>query len=207
MIVTDTTAVSTSRKNGAVIILQCQQKLLNLPVTQYVGCKHILDLILKRVMDETLGGAARSPDIANNFVDDIVREYDFLKTKFVQRPTRLNLPTITWRGDMLFVLELGYTFSYFFDNGEFPYIKFRGLPNLSNPRWNSSGTYAILAFILFKREIHCSRFVYLFVEFSKTFGFQITIFKKIPILSWQKVFKNMKMLKSVLVPTGVKYPR
>ena len=49
-------------------------------------------------MDETLGGATCSPDIAYNFVYDIVRKYDFLKTKFV--------PTITWRDDMLFLLEL-----------------------------------------------------------------------------------------------------
>jgi hypothetical protein len=149
MIVTDTTAVNTGRKNGVVVILQRQQKLLNLPVAQYVGCQHhVLDRILKHVMDETLGGDTSSPDIAYDFVDDIVREYDSLKTKFVQSPTRLNLPTITWRDDMLFLLELGYTFRYFLDNGEFPYIKFRGLPNLSNARWNSRGIYAILAFIL-----------------------------------------------------------
>ena len=146
MVVTDTTAVNTRRKNGVVIIPQRQQKLLNLPVAQYVGCQyHILDLILKRVMD---GGATRSPDIANNIVDDDVREYDSLKTKFVQRPTRLNLPTITWRDGMLFLLELGYTFCYFLNNREFLYIKFRGLPNLSYARWSSSGIYAILAFIL-----------------------------------------------------------
>ena len=117
MIVTDTTAVNTGRKNGVVVILQLQQKLLNLPVAQYVGCQHhVLDLILKHVMDETLGGATRFPDIAYNFVNDTVRECDSLKKKFVQRPTRLNLPTITWRGNMLFLLKLGYTFRYFLDN-------------------------------------------------------------------------------------------
>ena len=137
MIVTDTTAVNTGRKNGVVAILQRQQKLLNLPVVQYVGCQHhVLDRILKRVMDETLEGATRSPDIVYNL--DIVREYDSLKVKFVQRPTRLNLPTITWRDDMLFLL--GYTFRYFFDNGKFPYIIFCGMPNLSNPWWNSHRT-------------------------------------------------------------------
>ena len=96
MIVTDTTAVNTGRKNGVVVILQRQQKLLNLPVVQYVGCQHhCLDCILKHVMDETLGGATRSPDSAHNFVDDIVKESDSLKTKFVQRTTRLNRPTVT----------------------------------------------------------------------------------------------------------------
>ena len=55
MIVTRTTAVNTGRKNGVVIILQRQQKLLNLPEAQYVGWQHhALDRILKRVMDETL---------------------------------------------------------------------------------------------------------------------------------------------------------
>ena len=149
MIVTDTTAVNTGRKNGVVVILQRQQKLLNLPVAQNIGCQHhVLDCILKHVMDETLEGATRSPDIAYNFVNDIVRKYDSLKTKFVQGPTRLNLSTFTWRDDMLFLLELGFAFHYFLDNGEFLYIKFCRLPNLSNARWNSHGIYAILGFIL-----------------------------------------------------------
>ena len=99
-------------------------------------------------MDETLGGATRSTDIAYNFVYDIVSEYDSLKTKFVQRLTRFNLPTIIWRDDLLFLLKLECTFHYFLENGEFPYIKCCGLPNLSNAGWNSRGTYAILAFIL-----------------------------------------------------------
>ena len=64
-----------------------------------------------------------------------------------------------------------------------------------------------LLFYCLKREITCSRFVYLFVDFGWTFGFQITIFKKVPKLSCQKVFKIMKMLKSVLIPTKVKNPR
>ena len=149
MIVTDTTAVNTGKKNGVVVILQRQQKLLNLPVAQYVGCQHhVLDRILKHVMYETLEGATRSPDIAYNFVDDNVTKYDSLKTKFVQGPTRLNLSTITWGDDMLFLLELGFAFRYFLDNGEILYIKFCGLPNLSNAQWNSCGIYAILAFIL-----------------------------------------------------------
>ena len=48
MIVTGTTAVNIGRKNGIMVILQLQQKLLNLPVAQYVGCQyHVLDCILK----------------------------------------------------------------------------------------------------------------------------------------------------------------
>ena len=44
MIVTDTMAVNTGRKNGVVVILQREQKLLNLPVAQNVGCQHhVLD--------------------------------------------------------------------------------------------------------------------------------------------------------------------
>ena len=105
--------MNTGRKIGVMVILQRVQKLLNLPVAQYVGCQHhVLDRILKHVMDETLAGATRSPDIAYNFID-IVREYDSLKTKFVQRPTRFNLPTITWGDELLFLLKLEYTFSLF----------------------------------------------------------------------------------------------
>ena len=94
MIVMDTT-VNTGRKNGVAVILEHQQKLLNSTAAQYVGCQHhVLDRILKHIMDETLGGATCSADIAYNFVDDIVREYDSLKIKFVLRPTSFNLPMI-----------------------------------------------------------------------------------------------------------------
>ena len=114
-------------------------------------CHKSLLLNIKRKL-RLSGGATHSPDITYNFVNDIVREYDSLKTKFVQRPTRLSLLTVTWRDDMLFLLELGYTFCYFLNNGDFPYIKFRALPNLSNAQWNSSGIYAILAFILLHQK-------------------------------------------------------
>ena len=82
MVVMDTTAVNSGRKNGVVFILPREQKLLNLPVAQYVFCQHhVLDRILKHVMGETLGCATRSPDIAYSFViDESVRDYDSLKT-------------------------------------------------------------------------------------------------------------------------------
>ena len=113
-----------------------------------------------------LGGATRSPDIAYNFFDDIVREYDSLKAKLVKRPTRLNLPTILLLHEemtMFFLLELGYSFRYFPDNGEFPYIKFRGVQNLSNAWWNLSEIYAILTFILLPQTRNRLQQVCLFI--------------------------------------------
>jgi hypothetical protein len=152
MIICDTTAVNTGKKNGIVKILQRHFVSLNLPAPQYVGCQHhILDRILKHVMDELFGSDTRSANLHYDFVNEIVENYDRLKNTFIQRENgneKLNVASIGWRDDMQFLLELGYAFRHYRDNRVFPLIEFKTLPHLSNARWNSRGIFGLLAFFL-----------------------------------------------------------
>lgn len=149
MIVCDTTAVNTGRTSGVVARIQnfYKNKLMNPP--QYIGCQHhILDLILRHILDEKFGGSTSSPNIEYKFVTDLVTNYETLKNNFKQTTKKIEMPKITWRSDMQFLKELTIYFNFFTKNKSFPFIKFRSLPALCNSRWNSRAILAILAYIL-----------------------------------------------------------
>lgn len=149
MIVSDTTSVNTGKKHGVVILLQNYFKSIDLPLPQYVGCQHhVLDLLLRHVMDKLLEGKSTSPNISYNFVSELINTYDQLKENYKQNETRIKVINIKWRDDMQYLHELGEAFRYYVKKDEFPYINFKALPPLSNARWNSRAILAILAFIL-----------------------------------------------------------
>ena len=154
LIICDTTAVNTGKRNGIISCLQRRFMSMNLPIPQYIGCQHhILDRILKHVMDALLGGETRAPHLNYYFVDEIVLNYATLKDQFLQcNNSQLKLSAIGWRDDMQFLFELCQSFRYYLENGEFPFIHFKSLPNRSNARWNSRAIFAILAFILISSE-------------------------------------------------------
>jgi len=148
MIISDTTNVNTGAKNGVVVKLQQRfyEKCANKP--QFVSCQHhVLDRILRLVMDDELGGATRSPNIEYPFVSDLLKNYEELKSQFkngIQKiPDRSG-----WRDDMKFLFHLTRVFKYFNETGHFPFINFQKIPNICNARWNSRAILAILAFIL-----------------------------------------------------------
>jgi len=70
---------------------------------------------------------------------------------------------INWRDDMKFLFELGNNYRFYKENGNFPQIKFRNLPNLSNARWNSRAILALLAFILLPHQRECLKSICDFV--------------------------------------------
>lgn len=149
MIVCDTTSVNTGNKNGVVRLLKNYFESIFLPPPQYVGCQHhILDLVLRYVMDEILGGKTSSPNIHYDFVVELQNNYIHLKNTFNQNDVVIKCMDIKWRGDMQFLFELGKAFRYYNENGSFPFINFKSLPPMSNARWNSRAIFAILAFIL-----------------------------------------------------------
>ena len=83
MIVADTTNVNTGRRNGIVIQLQrlFAQKKLEEP--QFIGCQHhVLDRLLRLVMDDELGGNNTSPNIEYPFIPELVKNYEQLKINF-----------------------------------------------------------------------------------------------------------------------------
>lgn len=149
MVISDTTSVNTGHKNGVVKLLKDYYKSIDLPPPQYVGCQHhILDLILRHVMDELLDGKTSSPNISYNFVPELINNYVDLKANYIQNNEYLKIKNIKWRDDMQYLYELGSAFKYYQRKKKFPYIKFKAIPPLSNARWNSRAILAILAFVL-----------------------------------------------------------
>ena len=148
MIVADTTSVNTGKKNGVVVILQRMftEKRINKP--QFISCQHhVLDRILRLVMDEELGSKTQSPNIEYPFVSQLLKEYEQLKTQF-DNGTEVILETSGWRDDMKFLFHLTQVFRFFEEKGHFPLIRFQKIPNISNARWNSRAILAILVFNL-----------------------------------------------------------
>ena len=148
MLVADTTNVNTGRKNGIVTQLQrlFTQKKLEEP--QFIGCQyHILDRVLRLVMDDDLGGNNTSPNIEYPFIPELVNNYEQLKMNFTNGKEEIT-ETAGWRDDMKFLFHLTRVFRFFEETGRFPKVKFQKIPNLSNARWNSRAILALLAFIL-----------------------------------------------------------
>ena len=150
MIICDTTAVNTGAVNGVVVQLQERFEEKCLPKPQYIGCEqHILDLILRHVMNELLEESKTSPSISYTVLNEVVNNYESLVDNFQQGSSSINIEKIEWRDDMRFLYELSTAYRHFKLNaGLFPRIKFRKLPNLSNARWNSRAILALLGFIL-----------------------------------------------------------
>lgn len=149
MIVCDTTSVNTGRINGVVALLKKHFQSISLPLPQYIGCQHhVLDLLLRHVMDEVLGGATSSPNIGYSFVSELVNNYEHLRRSYGQNTVVIKHANVKWRDDMQFLYELCKSYRYYKKNGIFPYINLKTLPPISNARWNSRAILAILAYVL-----------------------------------------------------------
>lgn len=148
MIVADTTSVNTGKRSGVVVRLQqiFSEKGFTKPL--FISCQHhVLDRILRVVMDQELGGNTTSPNVEYPFVSELTKRYEELKEQFVNGSEEI-LDKSGWRDDMKFLYHLTRVFRYFEDEGHFPSVKFQKIPNISNARWNSRAILAILAFIL-----------------------------------------------------------
>lgn len=164
MIVSDTCNGNTGRKNG--VVVQLQRHFIH-PV-QYVGCQHhVLDLILKHVIEQFFAENARSPNIEYYFVMEVTKNYEDMKKKFMEEehPMVDFGKTDVWRDDMKFLFNLIHAFKYWEDNSIVPQLSLPKLPNISKARWNSKAIYALLAFLLHPkcredtRLLNCCRFI------------------------------------------------
>lgn len=148
MIVADTTNVNTGRRNGIVSQLQRLFSEKKLEEPQFIGCQHhVLDRVLRVVMDEELGGNNTSPNIEYPFIPELVKNYEQLRMNF-KNGKEVITETAGWRDDMKFLFHLTRVFRCFEESGVFPKVKFQKIPKLSNARWNSRAILALLAFIL-----------------------------------------------------------
>ena len=86
MMICDTTNVNSGRKNGIVIQLKREFVRRGYDEPQYIGCQHhVLDLILKHIMDNKFDNKTTSPDINYSFIDNIKKDYQTLKKVFKGR--------------------------------------------------------------------------------------------------------------------------
>ena len=80
MIVADTTSVNTGKKTGVVVRLQQMFEEKGHPKPKFISCQHhVLDRVLRVVMDDELHGSTKSPNIEYFFVQDLMSNYDKLK--------------------------------------------------------------------------------------------------------------------------------
>jgi len=150
IIISDTTSANTGKSIGAVTRLQNHFVLLGLQKPLYIGCQHhVLDTILKHVMDDCFDGATTSPNLSYWFITKVTEEYEQLKASFDNSGNALKkVEQIDWRDDMAFLHHLIACYKDFKSTGSFPMVEFKTLPNISNARWNSRAIFALLAYIL-----------------------------------------------------------
>ena len=148
MIIADTTSVNTGKKSGVVVRLQRMFEQKGFSKPQFVSCQHhVLDRVLRVVMDEELHGTTKSPNIEYFFMKDLLQQYENLTSAF-KNGTVVIEDEVGWRDDMKFLFHLTRAFRFFAEKKAMPRIKFHKLPNLSNARWNSRAIYALIAYIL-----------------------------------------------------------
>lgn len=149
MLISDTTAVNTGAKNGVIVRLQRLFTMKGFDAPQFISCQqHVLDRILRLVMDEEIGENHKSPNIEYPFISHLISNYKELKEQFVNG-IELITDKSGWRDDMKFLYHLTRVFRFYIENDRtFSCVNFKKIPNISNARWNSRAILAILAFIL-----------------------------------------------------------
>lgn len=148
MIISDTTSVNTGKKSGVVIRLQQLFEEKGAEKPMFIGCQHhILDRILRLVMDQELGENNTSPNIHYPFVLELIKKFDYLTGQFENGKEEI-LTAGGWRDDMKYLFHLCKVFNFFDVKRHFPKVVFQKIPNISNARWNSRAILVLLAFIL-----------------------------------------------------------
>ena len=148
MMIADTAPVNTGPHTGVVAKLQTMFTQKGYEAPQFISCQHhVLDRILRLVMDQLLGENKLSPNIEYSFVKPLIQNYEALISQFVNGTEEIT-DKGGWREDMHFLYHLTRILRFYTENGRFPLVKFQKIPNLSNARWNSRAILALLAFIL-----------------------------------------------------------
>ena len=149
MIICDTTAVNTGRINGVIVKIQRKMRDRGCDIPQYIGCQHhILDRILKHVLDNFLTKVTRNPTLGYEFIETIKDQYENLQFSYEANSEMEIKENPGWRDDFKFLYELCKAFEFYMESGKFPKIKWRKLPSLHSARWNSRAIYTLMAHFL-----------------------------------------------------------
>jgi hypothetical protein len=114
MIICDTTAVNTGHRNGIVKKLKSEVVQKGYPEPQYIGCQHhILDLILKHVLDFFFETPSTKPSVNYPFIDTLLKDYEELQHNYKgeQEIDRSSNPG--WRADFKFLYELCQSYRHY----------------------------------------------------------------------------------------------
>ena len=115
MIVTGTTAVNTGVRNGVVSLLQNCFVNNRCEKPTYIGCQHhILDTILKHVLNEYFTESTVSPLMNYSFIHELTNEYEKLQIAFNNNGTELSrMSQQRWRDDMDFLKHIITCYRFF----------------------------------------------------------------------------------------------
>ncbi|KAG0728972.1 hypothetical protein GWK47_031335 [Chionoecetes opilio] len=120
-----------------------------LEMPQYIGCQHhILDRILKHVLDTYGSKTTTKPSLNYKFIDELLENYKELQSEY-KAETEMDVDENPgWRDDFKFLYELCKAFQHCKKHAAFPVIKWRKLPSLHIARWNSRAIYTLIAYFL-----------------------------------------------------------
>ncbi|XP_073414115.1 N-terminal Xaa-Pro-Lys N-methyltransferase 2 isoform X1 [Dendrobates tinctorius] len=151
MIICDMAAVNTGRLNGIVTLIQDDVLRKGFQKPQYIGCQHhVLDLLLKHVMNFLVPESKKKPELNYFFIDKLTENYASLQIDYHQVATDdVNTgENPGWRDDFKFLYELCQAYRHYKTTSRWPRISWKKLPNLHMARWNSRAVYAVIAFFL-----------------------------------------------------------
>src|ERR1043165_6511867 len=114
---------------------------------QYIGCQHhILDRIVKHVLDFFKPISSTKPILNYEFVGEVIKQYYVLQQSYKPESEMIAVQNPDWRGDFTFLYELCRAFRFLKETGAYPVIKWRKLSSLHNARWNSRAIYAFISY-------------------------------------------------------------
>jgi len=116
---------------------------------QYIGCQHhILDRILRHVLDYYNPTTLTKPSFNYEFVDDVINNYNSLLENYKPDTTMKIVENPGFRDDFKYLFVLCAAFRFHKTTGRYPNIKWLKLPSLNNARWNSRATNALISYFL-----------------------------------------------------------
>ena len=90
MLIADTKNVNTGKKTEVVIWVQQMFEKNGSPRPKFISCQHhVLDRILRLVMNGELHGSTKSSDIDYFFAKDLISKYNHLKEAFINGKARI----------------------------------------------------------------------------------------------------------------------
>lgn len=129
--------------------MQTEMVRKGLEMPQYIGCQHhILDRILKHVLDFYVSNTTTKPDMNYKFIHEVLENYKELQTE-CQAETEMDVDKDPgWREDFKFLYERCKAFHYCKKHAAFPVISWKKLPSLHNTRCNSRTIDILIAYFL-----------------------------------------------------------